>query len=146
MTTIVYDHKNKQVAVDSRSTANNLIVSDKTIKFKENEKGLWFFTGSRADEDDLAGLEHNDKPEVKPDCSAFIVSNGVCKLVTFNGDYVSVSNNEYNHAIGSGSDFALAALDFGKSAKEAIEYAKTRDSATGGKVHVYDIQTGEFIN
>ncbi len=145
MTTIVYDHKNKQIAVDSRLTADNLIVTDESIKFKENDKGLWFFTGSRADEEDLAALNHNDKPDVKPDCSAFLVTNKECKLVTFNGDYVAVSTNEYSHAIGSGGDFALAALDFGKSAKDAVKYAKTRDSGTGGKVHVYDIEKGEFI-
>jgi hypothetical protein len=39
----------------------------------------------------------------------------------------------------------LAALDFGKTAKEAVEYAMTRDVYSGGKVHVYDIDKGEFI-
>ena len=37
-------------------------------------------------------------------------------------------------AIGSGHDFALAAMDFGKTAAEAVAYAATRDSGTGGGV------------
>lgn len=37
-------------------------------------------------------------------------------------------------AIGSGWQFALAAMDFGKTAKQAIEYAATRDNGTGGGV------------
>ena len=52
---------------------------------------------------------------------------------------------EYSISKGSGSDFALALIDMGKSAKESIEYAMTRDIYTGGKVHVYDIEKGVFI-
>lgn len=37
-------------------------------------------------------------------------------------------------AIGSGWQFAAAAMDFGKTAKQAIEYAATRDNGTGGGV------------
>ncbi len=145
MTTIVYDHKNKQIACDSRLTGGNLIVSDGYIKFKENERGMWFFTGSKSDEEQLMSLNHNDNPNVKPDASAFLVKDGKCFLVTFNGDYCSISENEYNHSIGSGGDFALSAIDLNKTAKEAVEYAKTRDTGTGGKVHVYDIEKGEFL-
>tara|TARA_R110000850_G_scaffold72879_2_gene160051 strand:+ start:415 stop:852 length:438 start_codon:yes stop_codon:yes gene_type:complete len=145
MTTIVYDHKNKQIACDSRLTGGTLIVSDKIEKFKPNDKGMWFFAGAKSDESQIMQLEHNDKPEVKPDCSALLVKDKKCHLVTFNGDYCSISENEYNHSIGSGGEFALAALDFGDSAKEAVEYAITKDSASGGKVHVYDIEKGEFI-
>jgi ATP-dependent protease HslVU (ClpYQ) peptidase subunit len=145
MTTIVYDHKNKQVACDSQTTAGDLIVNACAIKFKENDKGMWFFTGSVSDESQLMELEHNSKPDIKPDCSAFLVKDGACNLVTFNGDYCAISENVYSHSIGAGGDFALAAIDMGKTAKEAVEYASTRSASTGGKVHVYDIEKGEFI-
>lgn len=145
MTTIVYDHKNKQIAYDSRLTSGDLIVTDESVKHKENEKGLWFFTGSKSDESQLMELVHNDKPEVTPNCSALLVKDGVCYLVTFDGDYCSVSDNDYNFSIGSGGDFALAALDLGRTAKEAVEYAITRDKNSGGKVHVYDIEKDKFI-
>lgn len=39
-------------------------------------------------------------------------------------------------AIGSGQRFALAAMDFGKSAAEAVAYAITRDIFSGGEVTV----------
>jgi ATP-dependent protease HslVU (ClpYQ) peptidase subunit len=145
MTTIIYDHKNKQIACDSRLTGGTLIVSDTIEKFKSNDKGMWFFAGAKSDESQIMELEHNDKPEVKPDCSALLVKDKKCYLVTFNGDYCSISENEYNHSIGSGGEFALSALDFGDSSKEAVEYAITKDSASGGKVHVYDIEKGKFI-
>lgn len=145
MTTIVYDHKNKLIACDSRLTGGNLIVTDSVKKYKSNDDGLWFFCGTKADESDLMALKHNDKPDIKPDCSALLVKDSKCHLVTFNGDYCSISENEYNHAIGSGGGFGLSALDLGLSAKEAVEHAITRDSASGGIVRVYDIKKGEFI-
>ena len=145
MTTIVYDHKNKQIACDSRTTASNLILTDKAIKFKENEKGLWFFSGSVADESQLIELVHNDKPDITPDCCAFLVKDGACYLVTFNGDYCAISENKYSHSIGSGGDWALAAIDMGMTAKKAVKYACTRDIGSGGKINVYDIEKAKFI-
>lgn len=48
-------------------------------------------------------------------------------------------------AMGSGRDFALAAMDHGKTPAESIEYAKTRDVYTGGEVHTHDIEKGEWL-
>lgn len=42
--------------------------------------------------------------------------------------------------MGSGYQFAIAALDLGKTAKEAVNYAKTRDIYTGGRVRVFDVK------
>ena len=145
MTTIIYDHKNKQVAIDSRVTGKGLILSDKEIKYKENDKGLWFFSGAVADNSQLMELVHNDKPDIEPGCQAFLVKDGACHLVLFNGDYCAISKNNYNHSLGSGGDFALAALDFGKNAKEAVKYAMTKDCYSGGKINVYDIKKAKFI-
>lgn len=52
---------------------------------------------------------------------------------------------QFNQGIGSGGDFAMAALDFGKSAREAVEYAITKDFNSGGKVWVFDIDSNAFI-
>tara|TARA_R110000850_G_C9789304_1_gene449211 strand:- start:4 stop:441 length:438 start_codon:yes stop_codon:yes gene_type:complete len=145
MTTVIYNHREKQIACDSRLTAGALIVSDTIEKFKSNKKGMWFFAGVKSDESQMMELEHNDKPVVKPDCSALLVKNKKCYLVTFNGGYCSITENEYNEAVGSGSAFALAALDFHASTEAAIEYAITKDSASGGEVHLYDIEKGKFI-
>jgi hypothetical protein len=51
----------------------------------------------------------------------------------------------HNDCKGSGEYFALSALDHEKSAREAVEYSMTRDMFTGGEIHVYDIEKGEFI-
>jgi len=45
----------------------------------------------------------------------------------------------YNAAWGSGRDFALAALDHGATAKEAIKYASSRDVYTGGRIQVVSL-------
>jgi ATP-dependent protease HslVU (ClpYQ) peptidase subunit len=145
MTTVIYNHKEKQIACDSRLTAGTLIVSDTIEKFKSNKKGMWFFAGAKSDESQIMELEHNDKPGVKPDCCALLVKNKKCYLVAFNDHYCSITENEYNESIGSGGEFALAALDFHASTETAVEYAITKDSASGGEVHVYDIEKGKFI-
>jgi len=45
----------------------------------------------------------------------------------------------YNYTLGSGERFATGAMDHGKSASQAVKYAMTRDSNTGGKVLVYNL-------
>jgi ATP-dependent protease HslVU (ClpYQ) peptidase subunit len=40
-------------------------------------------------------------------------------------------------AIGSGEDFALAAMYLGKTAEEAVRTAEALDIFTGGKIHTY---------
>lgn len=43
-------------------------------------------------------------------------------------------------AIGSGTRFALAAMDFGKNAEDAVNYACTRDVYSGGLVTVLALE------
>ncbi|QDP59323.1 MAG: hypothetical protein Tp136SUR676911_62 [Prokaryotic dsDNA virus sp.] len=146
MTTIVYDHKSKQIAIDSRVTAGTLISSNDAAKWVENDNGHWFLCGTTADYSQLIEMTHNDKPEVQPDSSAIMANSDGVWLVCFNGDYCCHAPLDHSRAIGSGADFALAALDHGKSAKEAVEYAMTRDTGTGGKVHVFNVEAMEFID
>ncbi len=64
--------------------------------------------------------------------------------VLFYGDSSPVEMNPTQPlAIGSGWQFAIAAMDFGKSAKQAIEYAMTRDNGTGGGVDCVRIRTAK---
>lgn len=144
MTTIAYDHKAGNIAVDSRTTADGIICTDEAIKYREHNNEIWFFCGSTSDVDSLLGMQHDHKPEVKPCCAALRVANGDCYLVTFNGDHCAHTKLTYDYAMGSGGDFALAAMDHGKSAKQAVEYAKTRDNATGGQVKSYSIKQAKF--
>lgn len=146
MTTIAYDHKHKLIAIDGMTSAGGIIMNTSAIKYKENELGIWFFTGATSDCDQLMELRHNDKPEVKPDCAALLAKkDGSLWLVAFNGDYCSHSKLDCSHAIGSGFEFALSAMDFGKPADEAVSYAATRDCYTGGKISLFDVVKFEFI-
>lgn len=50
-----------------------------------------------------------------------------------------IRNARVYHAIGSGRDFALAAMSLGKSAKEAIEISANFDVNTNKKIDIIDI-------
>ena len=146
MTTIAYHHKSKIISCDSRMVNHGLIKSDSFNKTVKNEFGLQFFCGSASDIKDLCVLQHNDHINVIPDCSAFLIKDGNCFDVIVNKEgYCEYFQLGHNDSKGSGSELALAALDFGKTAKEAVEYAMTRDIYSGGKVHAYDIEKAEFI-
>lgn len=146
MTTIAYHHKDKQVAVDSRIVCGSITRSDSFDKTVKNEFGLWIYCGSAADIKDLCNLKHNDKVDPLPDCSAFLISEGKCYGVIVNSDgYCEHFELTFNEAKGSGTELALAAMDHGKSAKDAVKYAITRDIYSGGKVRVFDIEANKFL-
>lgn len=148
MTTIVYDHKNKQIAIDGRLTkGGNTIISDEHIKYVKNNVGLWFFCGDVCDQEIF--MSYYDKELIKQDvtlnCSAFLVIEENIYSVYMDDGYFCKINLDHADCKGSGELLALAALDFGRDSKGAIEYAATRDMFTGGKIHVYDIEKGSFI-
>lgn len=145
MTTIVYDHKNKQIAVDGRINADGVVLTDDAIKYREENGETWFFTGSCSDEEYLMALNHNDKPEVKPDSSAIMVKDSKCYLVTFNGDYCAHTELSYSHSIGSGWKFGLSALSFNCNAEKAVAFAAEKDVYTGGKITVFDVENMAFV-
>jgi 20S proteasome alpha/beta subunit len=49
MTTIVYDHKNKQIACDSRATSGSLIVSDNLKKYIKKDGIIYFLCGKQGE-------------------------------------------------------------------------------------------------
>jgi len=150
MTTIVYDHKAQQIAVDSRATSGSMINSECFIKWIQDGDDFWFICGAVCDSERL--IQHikavdPDKPKWDIECTAFLVSAGAVYqcFVTSDGDPCK-SRLTYSEAIGSGAAFALAALDHGKSALDAVAYAATRDTGTGGEIQVFDINTMWFID
>lgn len=147
MTTIVYDHKAKQVAVDSRLCRSDIICSDEFEKFKIIKGNVWFFCGVFADHNLLVDwFEANEKPSLVPDCEAIVIRDGKAfSYYVAEHGAANILELNFSEVIGSGQKFALSALDFGRSASEAVEYAKTRDCGTGGHVHVFDVATSEKI-
>jgi len=146
MTTVVYDHNNGLIAIDSRITSRDVIVSDEFDKHLIQSNERWFFCGTVADSNNLIKLKHDDKPEVIPDSNAIVAFDGKVKVVTFNGNHCSHETLKYNFAIGSGANFAIAALDFDCDVKTAVEYAAKKDPFTGGKIQVFDVNKMEFLS
>lgn len=146
MTTLAYNHKDRQIACDSRSSRGNTIISDQSKKFEIVDGVIFFLCGSPCDYDIFIKMYFGEKSTEIPECNSFTVDNGVIYRcgVTEEGLFwkQKITNDD---ALGSGWQFALSAFDFGCNAKEAVEYAKTRDSGTGGKVYLYDVDSGEFI-
>jgi len=140
MTTIAYNHESKQIAYDSRSTRDITIMSDSVDKRIERDGVSFFMSGCVADYDLLISIYFGGKEELVPECNAYAVSESGCFRigVSESGEFWQ-QKLEHNEAMGSGWQWAIAAMDLGKTASEAVEYSKTRDSCTGGKVNVFDI-------
>jgi hypothetical protein len=146
MTTIVYDHKNKQIACDSRETADGCIVTDMAEKWLVNDTGIWFICGSKSDKDLFAdNFNHNDEAPKNIGCSGLVVIGGVAHKACIDDGVFKLDIMVSNEGVGSGGWYCQSAVDLGKTAKESVEYSMTRDIYSGGKVHVYDIKKAKFI-
>lgn len=143
MTTMSYHHKDKQIAVDSRTSSGSLIDTDKAIKYYKVNNCLLFLSGALHDID----IFISEYPEIKSDinCSGFCVDNKIVYHVSVKSSQLKKSKTAFNDADGSGYAFALAAMDFGKNARDAIKYAMKRDVYTGGRIRLYDIEKEKFI-
>jgi len=142
MTTIAYHHKDRQIAVDSRVTSGDEILSDTENKAYKNELGIWLGSGNSCDYDMLFELKHKDECYDKLDCDALVIVKGKVYHVAIDEDTHCCCWTEahYNYTLGTGEAYAMSAMDFGKSAKEAVEYAKTKDTNTGGLVRCYNLK------
>ena len=148
MTTIIYDHKNKQIACDSRIAKSSGVYSDEFIKMIDTKSRMFVMSGATCDIDYfIKNFERHKKIniDIQLDCSGIMIEKGVAYSVFTHDGVFNMDSLICNESEGSGGKFALAALDFGNTAKQAVEYAATKDCYTGGKVHVYDIEIGELI-
>lgn len=147
MTTIVYCHKTKQIACDSRVTAGCTIADDSAEKFKFHNDEMWFFAGAVPDVSLLMDVHEKKTKASNVDCWAIVASAGGVFSRGFDRERGRYMPYEllYSWAIGSGTDHALTAIDMGATAKEAVEIAMKRDCNSGGKIWVFDCVTIEFI-
>ena len=142
MTTISYNHKDKEIAVDSRTTAGDTIVSDTTNKVDVVD-GKTFITSGTVGEDIklIEAYLSNSDQNIFLDANAIVIDKGeVFKIGMTEENGLWVNRLNYSFAMGNGWQWAMAAMDFGKTAKQAVEYAKTRDIYTGGKVRVIKVK------
>lgn len=136
MTTIAWD--GKTLAADTRATSSGMPY--KAVKlFKLADGSLfagsgdygqvcsvreWLESGGEKPRaDDFAGLL------VAPDGAAFRLETALIRLPLY----------EPFHAIGSGRDFAMAAMHCGRSAREAVEIAALYDVFSGGEIMAIDV-------
>lgn len=103
---------------------------------------LFFCSGSDGDMPEL--LDLYAKGAVKSprnlSASAFFVKDGQANMLVCSVDLdIETSVLQESDGMGTGSDWAIAALDFKKTAKEAVEYAATKDIYTGGIIREFKI-------
>ncbi|MPW30475.1 hypothetical protein F9L16_15925 [Agarivorans sp. B2Z047] len=146
MTTIAYHHEHQSISVDGRLTQDNFILTDDHDKTAKNEQGFWFFMGDIIFKDEFVSLEsgqempsHREDSSVSSEVGAILVSGGIVYSVYLLNGRQRRERLSTNEAIGSGSSYAIAAMDFGKNSKEAVRYAAQRDNKTGPNVSTYKV-------
>lgn len=140
MTTIAWD--GETLAVDSQMSTGGIICRPikKIVKIKDSWLAYagdlsdfeafkeWFRDGSKLEE----------KPSISEDGFSGIVLNS---KGLWEYEYklfpIKVIDKE---SWGSGSTLALAVMDHGATAREAVKYAATRDVWTGGKIQTVKIK------
>lgn len=142
MTTIAIDHDS--ISADGRSTDGDMIQSDSNVKVYKDRNLIYAFSGSVPDGDHLIDVVING--------SEIIIENAKANLVTIENEnimcHVIVDGNlkSWNctppYALGSGEQFAIAAMDMGMTSKQAVKYAMTRDIYSGGKIKTIKYKKG----
>lgn len=134
------------IAHDSRQTRNSAIVSDHAPKCQVVDGVSFFLSGAVCDEKALIASCFGTPSPVPVECSGFVVDGGKLLLVGHD-DKTGVWKQELApsnpDATGSGSAYALAAMDMGASAEDAVCAAMKRDIYTGGKIRTVIIDSGK---
>lgn len=141
MTTVAYNHKDKEIAVDGQCTSGTTIVSDSCVKLYRFDSGWAAFCGSVADIPTYLAILNRVPVEgdlSRLDCDCIVVPdnrNPYSLLFDSLGDRVA-DDIKGNWALGSGREFALGALHAGASARDAVKAAIKYDIYSGGRVVV----------
>jgi 20S proteasome alpha/beta subunit len=142
--------KNKVMASDSRECYGSRIDTDRSKKiYRLPDGSLFGASGSSSGIIQLkkalistikAVLKKRSDPltmaapMLKKTLALWLTSSG---LYLYEKGSWQIVDNPY--AIGSGSDYAITALDYGKSAVEAVKAAIKRDIYCGGRIQVYQL-------
>jgi len=141
MTTIAFSNERQEVAVDSRATAGTLIATDKCNKVHKRDGLIFIAAGTVSDLELLVeSYPFGYEGMTELDATAFVIDEGKVYQCTLHDEKYNVTPIDFDMCLGSGGDFALAAMDFGATPKEAVKYAMTRDCATGGKIKVIKVK------
>ena len=137
MTTIAY--KDQIIAYDSRSVSGDVIVDDCFIK-KTKVKGVVFFVvGNPSDLEEFQEMYFGETGSEKLGCDALVVDEGIVYVCGVEKGKIWKDKVDKPTTLGSGAQFALAAMDCGCTAVEAVKVAAKRDIYTGGRIRKYII-------
>lgn len=143
MTTIAY--KDGVIAYDGRQTRNDRIVSDSAPKCQVVDGVSFFLSGAVCDEKALIAAYFGSASPVPVECSGYVVDDGKLMMVGCD-DKTGIWKQDLDlsnpDAIGSGCAYAIAAMDMGASAEDAVRAAMKRDIYTGGTVRTVIINEG----
>jgi hypothetical protein len=137
VTTCAFDMKRRVVAVDGRIVADYEIHDDKADKRTEHEGVEFFMAGSLGDRDAVCKAFVSKRRKIRKGIYMEALAwdgSQLYDLLADDGELVFHPVATVRGAIGSGSAFALAALDQGATPRQAILAAIKRDAGTGGKV------------
>jgi ATP-dependent protease HslVU (ClpYQ) peptidase subunit len=143
MTTIAWD--GKTLAADKRLDLNGLVVS--TTKIARHNNILIGAAGYIASTQALInwiikGANENDFPKSQSDdqrwCSNIVVIDN--KIFAYEMTPYPFEIHDKFYAIGSGRDYAISAMHFGKSAIEAVQFASIFNLGTGSEVDSLTLQ------
>lgn len=139
MTTVIVTDEG--MFADGRTTADTKIISDCAKKVTKYKGYVFACVGDGEGADLIAkgyidGLNQDEWGLVGTVEGSGIIRRQDGFFVGFDSseDGVEFFNHNGVGCFGSGCEFAQAAMDFGKSPVEAIKYAMTRDSLSGGKI------------
>lgn len=135
MTTIATD--GNTMAADGLVTAGNTITDSSFVKLSRMKDGtIVGISGSAYDSAAFIDWYVSAEPDKKPP----LTEDFIALVLKPDGNVLSF--NQMCHwmpervpcAVGSGMDFALAAMDCGKTPMEAVNIACNRDSSSGGVI------------
>ncbi|MBE0368929.1 proteasome subunit alpha [Pseudoalteromonas aurantia] len=139
MTTIAFHYPSQTICTDSYTTTHDCIVTARAQKFFDVAQGRVFATGNCAEIYHLKECWYTG--EFKPITCEFLMVDQENKV--FFGEvrrgFKYLEPLEQSWAIGSGAKWAIAAMDFGKNAIDALSYACTRDKSTGGQLQSFHV-------
>ena len=153
MTTIAFD--GEMIAADTLTTdnwglrdfRNKLFVGKDFVAGGSGDRHLilkWWKAVRLMGFDEIIQRGYPDYDPEK-NCPSILIAHKVPHSGAFAliGDTFEVCSREF-HAIGSGRDYALAAMHLGKNAHEAVLVASQFDNNTGGDIETHQVVTYEY--
>ena len=137
-----YAYKDGIMACDSRVTRGQYIDDDDCCK-RIVVQGVHFYcTGTEKSQSAIIAYWFGGECEEEDiDGEAFVFDGDLWEIAV-DGDKIhkmSVDKDKH-YALGSGSPYAITAMDLGCSAVEAVKMAGKRDTCTGGKIRKFKVR------